>query len=394
MFTRFYRGLTLLFLSRQGYWTSEKTIASQSLWQYCYPLFLSTAGVLLLFLSSKNLVLSFLRDGHFFQLFSYEQLALWLIGFVLVAGVAYENYFTLKCLTRETLSLFFGIGKLEFRTLLLVKNSLLVLPVLVASLFFDRIWEVLFLFVANHVLSVVLLSLITSRQWKAPNFGLDVAYLLSVLDGVSLLKLLCKPLLSLSTFWLLYQFYPEYFGFSLSRPSIAALFIGFLAYQAKGLSYYVFALTRDLPYLKVAGLPLALWLRRLLALTLALSFLPSLLPVLVMGVYQAWSLWEIFCVFWVLLTTFLGLQGYQLKASLYFNDKAVSSVREVELYRLTVKERLCNMGKQVVLYLVYPLAYVFRNDLLIYSWGICLVFVVSFVFNTSRVISRLATSEV
>lgn len=391
MLRRFYRGLTLMFLARQGYWVSDKKVSSPSLWAYTYPFLLSTVGIFLTVLLGRDLVSSFLEERKFFQILPYDQLTIALGVLILVAGVAYENYFTLKCQTKETLSLFFNIPQREFAGLMLVKNLILILPVLVAGHLFNLAGVFVVVFLANHWLGVKFLSLVLGREWRKPQLGVAFSYILSLIDALSLTKCVLKPFLNMSLFLMLFENYPEYFIFKLSSPGVIALFVGLLAYQPKGLAYQVFALMKDLPYLKVSGLQVASWLRRLLLLSLSLTFLPSLIPSLVMSWYQAWSPGEFLVFVLVQLTIFLGLQGYQLVQSLYFQDKQLTSVRDLELYQFTVTERVGQVFKQGLLLLVYPLAYLFREHLQVYSWLLSFAFLFSFYVQSSRVIGRLAT---
>lgn len=355
----FYRGLYLLYLARQGYWTDDEEAGFRPFAFYLAPFVLSALGIGLVLPFVKEQVSAFLAGQDFYGLLSYETIAVGLMLLIVSAGPAYENYFVLTGKTLETFSLFFGIKGARLHVLLLVKNTLLILPILVLS-FFVQSWLVWGFFLVSHGLSLRALSFYLAHPLRLPRLSGHLAYWLSVIDGVSFVKLLVKPILSLILFLVIYQVYPAYFSTSIDHPFLVALLIGLVAYQSKGLAYYFLVLVKDLPYLKISGLRVEGWLYRQLVFLLSLGFLPGLLVTLIFTLVNGMSGQSA-----LLFTSGIGLafvtcQGQHIKASLRLKDRGLLTVGQVDSQPLPLTERLRYWREQGPLLLIVPLAWVFR----------------------------------
>lgn len=379
------RELTLLYIARQGYWSDAKTAESKQVWAYIYPMLLSSAMIWVVFLSQKELVLSLLnRRGQLIPL-SYQTILLGVVLLALTVGIAYENYFVALNKTRESLLLFFNLTTRRFRGLLFLKNLLLALPFLVlGSYFYPGLFLAIFLI--SHFLSFPLCQWVIGIRGRSKPTLTAYSYLGSLIDSVSLLRLLIRPAVQLSIFIVVYKFYPAYFLVPLPQPWVMALFVGLLAYQPKGLTYYAVALNKDLPYLSAVGLVVEKWLRNFIFQTMVLPFVVSLLPVIVLFFLEGWSIGELLLVVSLLACSYLAQQGCQLLDSLYFKGKGLATVREVEVYRLSIKERLAKLPNKGLLIFFYPMAYLFRHHLEHYTVLFGLLLLLVFILQFRRAI--------
>lgn len=382
MFQVLERELTLLYIARQGYWSDSKISESNRVWTYIYPMLLSSTAIWLIFLSQKELILSLLnKRGQLIPL-SYQTMLLGLVLLALTVGIAYENYFVALNKTKESLLLFFNLTARRFQGLLFLKNLLLALPFLIlGSYFYPRLF--LKIFLVSHFLSFPFCRWLTGIRGKRKPTVSFFNYLNSLVDLVSLLRLLIRPAVQLSIFIVVYQVYPAYFLIPLPQPWVMAIFVGVLAYQANGLAYYALALNRDLPYLSAIGLNVEKWLRHFIFQTMMLPFVMSLFPIMFLSFLEGWSMRQLFLVIALLACAYLAQQGCQLLDSLYFKGKDLATVREVEAYRLSFKERLVKLPNKGLLLFFYPLAYVFRHHLEAYSlvFGLLLLLVFSVQFR-------------
>ncbi|MGT2926964.1 hypothetical protein [Streptococcus cuniculipharyngis] len=331
--------LHLLFIARQGYWKEEKEISPKHLWVYLLPYLAWSAFLLFLYLFFRSEVLTFLASYQFLGPISYRQLTeVLLYGSVLV-GISYENFYLVKTKTPETLGLFFAVPAGQLALLLWWRNAIIILPALVAGLFFTP-WLPLLLFVVTQTLSFPLLnrfyrlgqSLQLSRNWAS-----DWQYIRTVVDDLTLIKAALLPLASLFLFflWLRTGSDLDFLNPTKTSPLFTALFVGSLAFYAKSPAYYFLSLWQDFPYLQVLGLNLTRFLLpKLLGLAL-LSYGLVALPFLVYyGCWQGADLGQMLSLALALWLLYGLLQSFQWRESLFFKGKYMAHAKEIEAYRL------------------------------------------------------------
>ena len=89
---KFYYSITLLFLSRQGYWNDSNNVKELSLLQY----FFSSVSLIFIFCFAKQEVYKLLSENQILGILSYFELVKILVPAILLLGIIYENIYVLK----------------------------------------------------------------------------------------------------------------------------------------------------------------------------------------------------------------------------------------------------------------------------------------------------------
>ncbi|WP_241734042.1 hypothetical protein, partial [Streptococcus oralis] len=90
---KFYYSITLLFLSRQGYWNDSNNVKELSLIQLTYKYFLSSIALVFIFLIAKSEIYNILRGNQIWGILSYFELATIFVPAILLLGIIYENIY-------------------------------------------------------------------------------------------------------------------------------------------------------------------------------------------------------------------------------------------------------------------------------------------------------------
>lgn len=331
--------LHLLFIARQGYWTQEKEVAPKHLILYVLPYLAWSVFLLGAYFFFKTEVLNFLASYQFYGLFSYLKLSEYLLYLIVPLGIFYEVVYLVKAKTLETMQLFFAVPRGQLAWLVLVRNFLIVLPALVAGLFFNT-WLPYLLFILGHYISFPLVRVyyrfLTNRTKYPRNFGSDIRYIRTVVDDLSLLKCFLLPLASLLLFFLWARTGSDLDLLSPNKtsPIFTAIFIGSVVFYPKSPSYLFLSLWQDFPYLQVLRLNLVNFLWPKLVMMALLSYSLVAVPFLVFYTYQGASLWQLGVLALCLFLVYSLLQSFQWRESLFFKGKHFVHAKEIEHYRL------------------------------------------------------------
>lgn len=153
MKSKFIDKLYLLFVARQGYWESSSKVNFKEFWKYIYSYFLISLLLLLCLPFLKGNIILFLKNYRFLNVISYETIFLVIFYLLIPVGLTYENFYVEKSNTPDTFRLFFNISHKQFSHLLLCKNTILILPAIVVSIFFFSPWITTGIFLSVHFLS-------------------------------------------------------------------------------------------------------------------------------------------------------------------------------------------------------------------------------------------------
>lgn len=345
----------LLLVARQGYWETKEKIVFSSFVRYLLPSFVTSLGLFVTYLSMGTELLTFLRLNHFLGVMTYDQLLQFILYVLAPIGIILENAAVFRAKTAESFRLFFNTSSRQLFFGLLIKNFIVFLPFLVASLFFN--WFVLILlFILVHFTSLLFLNRSVSLTLPSLNLSPNLAYLLSKVDILSLLRIHMVPIISTAIFMVVYTYYPSFLGlnFTTAKSSlISGLFLGSTFYTSKGVVYFFLAVNHDLPYLKVMGLDPKIFLRRYILPALLFGFVIPCIPFAVFCNLAGFSLTSLAQVLLSMLLLYLFFQGMQMREALFLRRFHFHSVKEVESYKFSMKHRLILSSSNLVFFLMY-----------------------------------------
>lgn len=337
--------LYLLFIARQSYWEAKTEVPFVHFWHYLYPYILSALAILGLVFIAKNDLVTLLQQHHFLGVLSLYQLAMLVTHLLFPLGLIYENYHTKKSQTQETFYLFFNTPYQSFRQLLLLKNTILSLPALALSLFFQPLILVLILGLAHFTSVCYLFAHSKTRSNPHSDLPLRISsfYLFSLIDMTSCLKILSLPLLSLLVFFSAYLYYPDLLQIDLRHQLavfVSGLFLASFLYANKGLSYFFLGLTKELTYLKAMGLPVATFLIKQLLFLWSLTLFPAFLLLAYFLIRLDFAKEVVVLLLFSFTLGFLLNESVQLLNALLLKDKSFQTVKELSNYRLPLRQYL------------------------------------------------------
>ncbi|TWT09922.1 hypothetical protein [Streptococcus sp. sy004] len=380
--------LHLLFIARQGYWQDKEEVKPGQFWLYLFPYLFSSILIFISFLLVKEKIIGLLDGYSFYGLMSYLKLTKYILYAIIPLGIAYENFYLVKNQTKETFHLFFGINRWSWSLLVLLRNSVIILPALTLGLFFQPVLTIC-LFLASHFLSFPLLSRYQFWQrnrWTTSQTMGQLTYIRSVVDDLTLLRAFLLPLSSLLLF-LVWEFSLGKSVTLLSQSPVSlAFFLGTIAYYSKSPIYYFLALLKDMPYLKVLRLNLTSFFLPKLLLMAALSYLLVAVPVLFFLIWKGASLSYSLSWAGILLVVCLTLQGFQLREVIYFKEMRFMLAKEIDSYRLPMSYYLKRWLISLSMSLVGVLLLKYSSFYLLVAVG-CLCLLSQFI-NYSYLIRR------
>ena len=261
---KFYYSITLLFLSRQGYWNDSNNVKELSLLQSTYKYFFSSVSLIFIFCFAKQEVYKLLSENQIWGILSYFELVKILVPAILLLGIIYENIYVLKTKTESTMRIFFNVTGREFWNIVFLKNLILVSPILVVIFFYDislGIFACLLVFLLNSIFFIPKIRYVRPRFKKS----FSMAYLLSVVDGLTVFKAMTIPVFSTFMFMFMWLVLPDFLGIDISNKAMilnTALFSGTVFFSNKGINFYFLTLNKDFPYLKAVGVNLNKFIKK------------------------------------------------------------------------------------------------------------------------------------
>ncbi|MDO5078154.1 MAG: hypothetical protein Q4D67_00810 [Streptococcus minor] len=388
-------GLYLLFVARQGYWDSSNKVNFKEFWKYIYSYFLISFLLLLCLPFLKDHIINFLQSHRFLSIISYEVIFLAIFYLLIPFGLAYENFYVEKSNTPDTFRLFFNVSNKQFSHLLLYKNSILMLPAMVISLFFFNPWITVLLFLMVHFLSQKFSKVLLDISAPKIHFGSDLSYILSLLDIVSFIKTVGIPIISVGVFMVLFVYQPEFLALqftTFNQLLLSSLFLGTVFYSSKGFPYLFLSLINDLPYMKAIGLDTERFIHSKMFFLLTINFLTGLIPLAVFLIYQQFSIFQTLCLCLGLLFSYLAMQGFQMREALFFKDKYIKNIKELEVYKFPLKHHIYTWLTRLLFAGLFLLdKYLSANFYWLISLIIIFVLLGSFVINYFSTVKQFTT---
>lgn len=139
--TRFLIVLELIFLARTSFWQETKIIKEKRLLHSIYPYILATIGVSILVIFFKNQFIFYASRMHFIFNISLLEIVYGLAFFISITGPIYENIGYLKTNTDKTLRVFFKVNIREQYLVNMVKNGIIILPIIPFLLRFGQAYD-------------------------------------------------------------------------------------------------------------------------------------------------------------------------------------------------------------------------------------------------------------
>ncbi|ORO80427.1 hypothetical protein [Streptococcus oralis] len=339
---KFYYSITLLFLSRQGYWNDSNNVKELSLIQLTYKYFLSSIALVFIFLIAKSEIYNILKENQIWGILSYFELATILVPAILLLGILYENIYVLKTKTESTMRIFFNITGREFWNIVFFKNLILVLPILVIIFFYNislGIFACLLVFLLNNIFFIPKIRYVRPRFKKS----FSMSYLLSVVDGLTVFKAITIPVFSTFMFMFMWLVLPDFLGIDTTNKVMilnTALFSGTVFFSNKGINFYFLTLNKDFPYLKAVGINLNKFIKKRIWSLNVISILVPATSLYFFLNYLGYGFIDIFLfLFGVSLAYFL-CQGVQMIEVLLFREYHFRDAKELEAFSLPLKMRV------------------------------------------------------
>ncbi|KXT73049.1 hypothetical protein STRDD10_01645 [Streptococcus sp. DD10] len=339
---KFYHSLTLLFLSRQGYWSDSKEVQGVSLTQLTYKYLLSSLGLIFLFAIAKEEVYSILKNYRMWNLLSYFELAQLLVPAILVLGIVYENIYVLTTKTMSTMKLFFNISDKEFFGILLVKNFIIVSPLLVIISFYNIVlgsFSSLLILLLNGVVYFSNIRLFSLKHKTSYN----LSYIFSVMDIWVFLKTLLAPVFSTIVFMFMLVFVPQLLKIEITHNIdilSTALFSGTVFFGSRGLNFYFLSLNKDLPYLQAIQIDLKNFIKVRVGFLSIISWGLPAVSITIFLWYVQYSILQISIFLLGMLFAYLLCQSTQFIEALIFKQYEFKDAKELDAFSLPIKTRV------------------------------------------------------
>lgn len=339
---KFYYSITLLFLSRQGYWNDSNNVKELSLFQSTYKYFFSSVSLIFIFCFAKQEVYKLLSENQIWGILSYFELVKILVPAILLLGIIYENIYVLKTKTESTMRIFFNITGREFWNIVFLKNLILVSPILVVIFFYNiflGLFSCLLIFLLNSIFLIPKIRHVRPRFKKS----FSMSYLLSIVDGLTVFKAMTIPVFSTFMFMFMWLVLPNFLGIDISNKAMilnTALFSGTVFFSNKGINFYFLTLNKDFPYLKAVGVNLNKFIKKRIW---ALNFISILVPATSLYFflnYQGYGFIDIsLFLFGVSLAYFL-CQGIQMLEIIIFRKYHFKNAKELDAFSIPLKTRV------------------------------------------------------
>ena len=339
---KFYYSITLLFLSRQGYWNDSNNVKELSLFQSTYKYFLSSVSLIFIFCFAKQEVYKLLSENQIWGILSYFELVKILVPAILLLGIIYENIYVLKTKTESTMRIFFNITGREFWNIVFFKNLILVSPILVVVFFYNiflGLFSCLLIFLLNSIFYIPKIRYVRLRSKQSFN----VSYLLSVVDSLTVFKAITVPIFSTFIFMFMWLVLPDFLGIDTSNKVMilnTALFSGTVFFSNKGINFYFLALNKDFPYLKSVGIDLNKFIKkRIWSLNIISILFPATTLYLFLN-YLGYSLIDIFLFLFGISLAYFLCQGIQMVEVLLFRKYHFRDAKELEAFSIPMNMRI------------------------------------------------------
>ena len=339
---KFYYSITLLFLSRQGYWNDSNNVKELSLIQLTYKYFLSSIALVFIFLIAKSEIYNILKENQIWGILSYFELATILVPAILLLGILYENIYVLKTKTESTMRIFFNITGREFWNIVFFKNLILVLPILVVIFFYNiflGLFSCLLIFLLNSIFYIPKIRYVRSRSKQLFN----VSYLLSVVDSLTVFKAITVPIFSTFIFMFMWLVLPDFLGIDTSNKVMilnTALFSGTIFFSNKGINFYFLTLNKDFPYLKAVGIDLNKFIKKRIWSLNVISILFPATSLYFFLNYLGYGLIDIFLFLFGISLAYFLCQSIQMLEVLLFREYRFRDAKELEAFSIPVNMRI------------------------------------------------------
>ncbi|MDO4667017.1 MAG: hypothetical protein Q4A90_04185 [Streptococcus sp.] len=389
--SNFMDGLYLLFVARQGYWDSSDKVNFKTFWKYIYPYFSISVVLLAIFPIFQNDLMMFLKKQHFLGIFSYE-LIFWIVFYVIIPlGLAYENFYVMKSNTPLTFKLFFNVTGTKFQYLLLVKNLILTLPVITISLFYQPIFTILLL-ITVHFISQKLSAFLLDFSFSTPKLSDYLNYLLSIVEWIAIVKYLAVTVISMTIFFLLFKYQPSFLNLefrTFDEVLFASVFLGSVFYSHKGLAYIFMSLINDIPYLKAIGINVKRFLNKKLFFILTTSYAVTIFPFIIGLIILKFTWFQMAVLSFGIYISYLSVQGFQMRESLFFKDKYIKNIKELESYRFPLKHHLYIWASRLFFVVIFLVdRYLTNSFSRIASIAIIFLLIYSFLLNYRKTLNQ------
>ena len=339
---KFYYSITLLFLSRQGYWNDSNNVKELSLLQSTYKYFFSSVSLIFIFCFAKQEVYKLLSENQILGILSYFELVKILVPAILLLGIIYENIYVLKTKTESTMRIFFNVTGREFWNIVFFKNLILVSPILVVVFFYNiflGLFSCLLIFLLNSIFYIPKIRYVRLRSKQSFN----VSYLLSVVDSLTVFKAITVPIFSTFIFMFMWLVLPDFLGIDTSNKVMilnTALFSGTVFFSNKGINFYFLALNKDFPYLKSVGIDLNKFIKkRIWSLNIISILFPATTLYLFLN-YLGYSLIDIFLFLFGISLAYFLCQGIQMVEVLLFRKYHFRDAKELEAFSIPMNMRI------------------------------------------------------
>ena len=372
---KFYYSITLLFLSRQGYWNDSNNVKELSLIQLTYKYFLSSIALIFIFLLAKQEIYNLLKENQIWGILSYFELATILVPAILLLGIIYENIYVLKTKTESTMRIFFNITGREFWNIVFLKNLILVSPILVVIFFYDislGIFACLLVFLLNSIFFIPKIRYVRPRFKKS----FSTTYLLSVVDGLTVFKAMTIPVFSTFMFMFMWLVLPDFLGIDISNKAMilnTALFSGTVFFSNKGINFYFLTLNKDFLYLKAVGVNLNKFIKKRIW---SLNFISILVPSISLYFflnYLGYGFIDIsLFLFGVSLAYFL-CQGIQMLEIIIFRKYHFKNAKELDAFSIPINTRIT---LYIIRFVPVMVCLLFNQIKLFGLWGLILLNIV------------------
>ncbi|KXU14056.1 hypothetical protein SORDD17_01561 [Streptococcus oralis] len=372
---KFYYSITLLFLSRQGYWNDSNKVKELSLIQLTYKYFLSSIALIFIFLIAKPEIYNILRGNHIWGILSYFELATILVPVILFLGIIYENIYVLKTKTESTMRIFFNITGREFWKIVFFKNLILVSPILVVIFFYNiflGLFSCVLIFLLNSIFYIPKIRYVRLRTKQSFN----VSYLLSVVDSLTVFKTISAPIFSTFIFMFMWLVLPDFLGIDTSNKVMllnTALFSGTVFFSNKGINFYFLTLNKDFPYLKAVGIDLNKFIKKRIWSLTVISVLFPVVSLYFFLNYLGYSLIDIFLFLFGISLAYFLCQSIQMLEVLLFREYRFRDAKELEAFSIPMNMRI---KLYIMRFIPITVCLLFNQIKLFGLWGLILLNIV------------------
>lgn len=372
---KFYQSVALLFLARQGYWNEANTVKELSLIQLTYKYILSSIGLIFMFFIIRQEIFSFLRGNKILDILSYFELGMILVPAILLLGIIYENIYVLRTNTENTMRIFFNISKIEFWNITFFKNLILVSPILVIIFFYNvfvGLLSCLIIFLSNIILYAPNIKFFRLRFKRS----LSIAYLLSIVDCLTVFKTIAMPVVSTFLFMFMWMFLPDFLRINTSNKMMVlntALFSGSIFFSNKGLSFYFLVLNKDLPYLRAIGIDVKKFIQKIIWGFNINSILFPVVSLYFFLNYLKYSYLDISIFLFGVTMAYFLCQGIQMLEIIIFRKYHFKNAKELDAFSIPINTRIM---LYIIRFVPVMVCLLFNQIKLFGLWGLILLNIV------------------